>query len=212
MLLTSLLCTSCIPAAEIPDIPVAETLEDFGQVQYLLFQRIKNGTADNGINTGTGNPELKASWTPLTTASDATKVTVSPPVQEPAFEPGEPREVGGGNATLDGIPIIKGSNPTSFTGMFKRVPQAVIKEIKKYQCETSVGVYLVNECGHIAGQQDGDLFKPFPIRQFFTSDKRIGGFDEVDANAVRFQFPPNWSNDWKTVVPSDFDPRTDLTA
>lgn len=209
----------CPLGASLPDLKSSNCPESLGQVQKVVFQRIKkDATTKNAFVIASANPNLKASWTPFVTATDGTKITVSPYIESPATEPGAARTFGGGNATLGGIPIVIGREPTSFTGMIMQQPQAVIAALKAYQCETAVamntGVYLIDENGAIAGLVDNHetptKFMPIPIRGLFVGDKKLGGLEEVDSNAISFNLDPNWSDMLYIVKPTDFNPLTDL--
>jgi hypothetical protein len=207
------LCT-CPVGDELVDIPVENCPESLGQVQKLLFQRIySSGSTKNKFTIASANPNLLASWTALTGASDGTKITVSPFINQPETEAGAPREYGGGNATLGGIPIILGSEPTTFTCMLLQAKQTIIKAMKEYSCE-NLGVYLVDEFGKIGGIADDNgtptEFYPIPVNQFFVGDKTLGGYEAPDSNTLQFSFLPNWSNEFYLVSPSDFDPLTEL--
>lgn len=208
------LCTCPRPAA-IVSLSAFTCPETLGQLQKVIFQRKKNGTALNFIDlSGDADAAKKlATYTDLTGASDSTKATISPVIHAPENEPGAAREVGGGNDTPGGVPIIRGRDASSFTGLFRQVPQVVIEELKDYECEV-LAVYLIDEYGRIAGTVD-DLttptkFYPIPIYSFFVSDKKLGGFDDVDSNSVRWFFYPNWSKNFKMFTPSDFNALEDL--
>lgn len=204
----------CAPSAEIQDISTATTKERLGQIQKFMLQRTKDGSTVNSITIGTSNPNLLATWTALKSATDNTKVQTSPYVENPAFEAGEAREYGGGNETIGGIPITIGRSPSSFNGEFLDMPQSVIEELKKYECEDGISVFLINECGAIIGLTDDHTtpttFKGIPVRSFFVSDKMIGGYDSVDKNMVKWMFLPNWSDKLHVVTPSDFEALTQL--
>lgn len=211
--LMAIIC-GCPEGAAINDIPVSTCQEDFGQIQKVVFQRIKkaDGTP-NIIDIATTNPNVVGTWNALKQAADGTKVTVSPFIQNPESEPGAKREFGGGNQTLGGIPIPMGSEPSTFKGLFYRIRQDVIAAIKTYGCE-NIGVFLVNENGQLAGVTDSiatpTKFSPFPIQGFFVGDKKMGGLEEPDSNAVDWAFPANWSDKFLVVTPVDFKANTDL--
>lgn len=209
----------CPRAAALPDIPVADCPETFGQIQKVAFQRLtkadgsKNGFT--GVLGAAGAPDLLASWTALLAAADATKVVVSPYIQAPTAEAGAPRTFGGGNETLGGIEEVIGREATPFTGVIRKVPQAIIKALKELQCE-AIGVYLFDENGAVgaikAGTDVAPIWQPIPIRAFFVGDKTLGGLEAPDSNAIQWSFIPNWSDDLAIVAPTDFNPLTDLVA
>ena len=186
-----------------------------GQVQKLIFQRIyKSGDELNSI----ADPTKLASWTPLLSATDSTKAVITPFIVEPTAEPGEARTYGGGNATVGGVEIILGTNPTAFTAKILRSQQDTIKAMKELMCE-NVGVYLVDEHGNIgcrkettAGEPSKTAYYPIPVQSVFVSDKGLGGFEAPDSNNISFSFLPGWSDDFVIVEPSDFNPLRDLVA
>ena len=202
-----LLCT-CPQNAAISDIPIDECPESMGQIQKIILQRIFSAPGiKNAFQVGVNNPNVLASWTPLLAAADGTKVVVSPYIQEPVTEAGAKREYGGGNATLGGIPLNIGREPTSFTGNILRNAQKTIKAMKDYECE-NIGMYLVDEYGRIAGLVDDhdaptEVY-PIPTSGFFVSDKTLGGLESIDMNMVSWYFFPNWSDQFHIVTPTDF--------
>lgn len=199
----------CPRAAALPDIPQFDCPESFGQIQKVAFQRLR-GTANarNGF-TSEADMKTKASWTPFLAAVDSTKIVVSPYIQNPETEPGGPRTFGGGNETLGGVEEIIGSEPTAFTGVIRKAPQATIKAIKQMGCE-EIGVYLFDEHGSIAAILEDGKHYPIPVRAFFAGDKKFGGFENPDENAIQWHFLPNYSDDLVIVHPEDFNPLTDL--
>ena len=211
-------CT-CPAAAALTTIPAVSCPESFGQIQKVAFQRLQ--TAAGVVNKfGTsGTPAvaqitLKASWTPLLSAVDGTKVVVSPYIEAPTSEAGAPRTFGGGNETLGGIETIIGREPTTFTGQIRSVPQAVIKAMKDLQCEAvgdNLGVFLFDENGNIECLKDNSgNYYPIPIRSLFIGDKTHGGLEAPDANGIQWSFLPNYSDELTIIAPSDFNPLTDL--
>lgn len=205
----------CPAAAALPNVTPAKCPESFGQIQKVAFQRIYKD--DNTKNSFTDEKQITAlaSWTALLTAADGTKVVVSPYIEAPAAEAGEPLTFGGGNETLGGIEEIIGRNPTSFTAVIRKQPQSVIKALKEMQCESwadNLGIYLFDEngaIGAIKGETGEDTYYPIPIRSLFVGDKTLGGLEAPDSNAIQWQFKPNWSDDLAIVEPQ-FNPLTDL--
>ncbi len=205
-----LLCT-CPRGAAIGDIPIDECPQSFGQIQKVIFQRLKQ--ADGTVNaipagSGAGGIEVEATWTALLAAADGTKVVPSPYITAPTTEPGAARTYGGGNETLGGIELIIGREPTTFTGNILRNHQKTIAALKEYQCE-EVGVFLVDENGNIGAASDDVTtpteYYPIPISAFFVGDKTFGGIENPDMNGIQWKFFPNWSDTFNTVTP-EFNP------
>lgn len=201
-----------------PDIPVSNCPESFGQIQKVAFQRLYKSTGEkNSFKTDAGI-EKKASWTPLLSAEDDTKIVISPYIQAPTAEAGAARTFGGGNETLGGVEEIVGREPTPFTGVMRKLPQKIIKALKELQCESwgdNLGVYLFDENGAIGAIQDAKTATthyPIPIRSLFIGDKTLGGYETPDSNNIQWAFLPNWSDDLAFIVPEDFNPLTDLKA
>lgn len=206
----------CPAAASLPNIPNFVCAESFGQIQKVIFQRIYKSTGEKNSFTAQSSISLLASWTPLLSAADDTKVVVSPYIQAPTAEAGEARTFGGGNETLGGVEEIIGREPTPFTGVIRRAPQNIIKAMKQLQCESesqNIGIYLVDEHGSIGALRDektATTYYPIPIRSLFISDKTLGGLEAPDSNNIQWSFLPNWSDDLAIVEPEDFNPLTDL--
>lgn len=208
----------CPAGTALPDIPVSNCPESFGQIQKVAFQRLYKSTGEkNSFKTDAGI-EKKASWTPLLSADDDTKIVVSPYIQAPTAEAGAARTFGGGNETLGGFEEIVGREPTPFTGVMRKLPQKIIKTLKELQCESwgdNLGVYLFDENGAIGAIQDAKTATthyPIPIRSLFIGDKTLGGYEAPDSNNIQWAFMPNWSDDLAIIVPEDFNPLTDLKA
>ena len=208
----------CPAGTALPDIPVSNCPESFGQIQKVAFQRLYKSTGEkNSFKTDAGI-EKKASWTPLLSADDDTKIVISPYIQAPTAEAGAARTFGGGNETLGGVEEIVGREPTPFTGVMRKLPQKIIKALKELQCESwgdNLGVYLFNENGAIGAIQDAKTATthyPIPIRSLFIGDKTLGGYEAPDGNNIQWVFLPNWSDDLVIIVPEDFNPLTDLKA
>lgn len=204
----------CPAAAALPSIVIPECAESMGQIQKIIFQRKFSAAGTlNSLVLATADPKLKASWTPLLTAADGTKVVVSPYIMGPTNEPGAARTFGGGNATLGGIELIIGREPSSFSAMLYSLDQTTIGKLKQLMCE-NLAVYLVDENGRIGALADNvttpTKYYPIPIAKFFVGDKKFGGLEEPDSNVLEFSFFPNWSDKLKLLTPTDFNPLTDL--
>lgn len=200
----------CPVAASLPVITIPGCAEGVGQIQKIIFQRVYSAA---GAKNTIANPALKASWTVLMSATGNTKTVISPYIQGPTSEPGAPKTFGGGNATLGGIPVIVGAEPTKFSANIFDTAQSVIKKLKTLMCE-EIGVYFIDENGKIVAKADSvdtpTTYYPFPIMKFFVGDKKFGGLDEPDSNMMEFNMAQNWSDNLKILTPTDFNPLTDL--
>ena len=150
------------------------------------------------------------------TASDGSKIVVSPYIEAPTQEAGAPRTFGGGNETLGGIEVIVGREPNTFTAALRNMPQSVIKVLKELQCEAAtgnLGVLLLDANGKIEAIKDEETattYYPIPVRSLFVGDKAHGGLEAPDSNSIQWSFLPNYSDNLAIVTPDDFNPLTDL--
>lgn len=193
----------------LPDVHSDKSIERFGQIQKLVFQRTLD--ADNEI-VELSDVHLKATWTAAMAADDETKAVCSPMISEPENEAGEPREYGGGNATLNGIPILLGIDAAPFTCKVLESKQKIIKELKELTKEANISVYFLNEHGQIGCLKTETGHRGVPLRGIFIGDKKFGNYEEVDANEIRFHLAGNWSDDFDIVTPDDFDALLYLTG
>lgn len=224
-----MITTSCPAAASLTSILQARCAEDFGQIQKVIFQRLWNNTVHNACFLGTGSsasvPSINtlSDMQALLTATDSTKIVVSPYVESPAVEAGDARTSGGGNDSLNGIETLVGTNPTTFTAQIRSQKQSTIKQMKALMGESkahNLGVYLINENGQIAGIDanaeygvegtSGDRIAPIPVELMFVGDKAIGGFEAPDSNTLSWSFKPNWSDNFMVVKPTGYNPLTAL--
>lgn len=212
---TALLC-GCPLGASLTEIPSVTCPESMGQIQKLWFQRKKDGSTVNKIDITVANEHtLNTTYSTFKAASDNTKLVVSPFVSNPETEAGAKREFGGGNQTIDGVPIILGREGTVFTAQIYQERQDVIAALKLLECE-DIMVYMIDENGDIWGHGD-DLDSPTEFRgfyinknTFFVGDKNIGGLEEPDSNEISFALSANWSDNALRVTPADFDALYDL--
>jgi hypothetical protein len=201
----------CPAGPHLADLEINECKESLGQIQKVAFQRIYKSAGElNSVE----DPTKKASFSTLFSATDGTKMVVSPYIQGPSTEPGAARKFGGGNQTLGGIQITIGREPTAFTGVIYQESQKTIAQMKQYMCE-SIGVWLIDENGNIGclleGEGESAKYLPIPIDGLFIGDKKFGGFEEPDSNTIEWSFLPNWSDKFVIVKREtlDFNPLTD---
>jgi len=191
----ALACNCPVPTAMATVITELEPCDvNFGQTQKMIFWR-----AGNTISTVSA--VLVATWTALLSATGDSKAIVSPFIGGPATDGGEPIEFGSGNEVRDGIPIIIGSEPISFDAMMYGAEQSVITKFKALMCE-DLEVILINSDGKFGAKVVGTAVSGFPITSLFVGDKKLGGYDAPDTNAVKWRFKPNWSDNFAIVDPT----------
>ena len=205
----------CPPAGAPQSIGASSCLERFGEIQKIILQRTYNGAVLNEITIATTDPNLLATWTTFLAAIDDTKVQVTPFINAMNNEVGDPITVGGVGATVGGIEKKIGSNASPFTGEFHDEERTVMADVKVYNREKNLSVFLLNEFGDIGGIADDidtpTTFRGIPILDtFFLTDKKFGMKADVDKDFVSWSFLPNWSDNFHIVTASDFTPVTDL--
>lgn len=199
----------CPGATALPTIPAQGCAVDFGQIQKIAFQRLHD--AEGALNTfeSLSAIQTKTSWTALIAKNDATKVAVTPFVEAPTAEGGDPITFGGGNDTLGGVETIIGRNPINMTFALRQYAQSTIKAMKSLMCEKDLGVFLFNAEGQILAKKVDEAYAPIPIQSLFVGDLVMGGLETPDANTLQFSFAPNYSDDTEVVTPS-FNPLAEL--
>ncbi len=202
----------CPLSAALPTIPTQGCAKDFGQIQKIIFQRIHStGTTKNSFTSSKSITKL-ASWTALKSASDGTKIAVTPYVEAPTPDGGDAITYGGGNDTLGGVTKVIGRNPINMTFALRQFDQSIIKSLKTMQCETDLGVFFVNGDGQILAIKDestATTYYPIPIQSLFVGDLMLNGLENPDENTLSFALAPNWSDNSDIVTP-EFNPLTDL--
>ena len=176
----------------------------YGQVQKIAFTRIGN------LFSNSSNPITDlASWTAFLSAEDSTKIVVTPYVEAPTMEGGDEKTFGGGNATLDGIIMVLGSQPIRMSFALRNYPQTIISALKILTKIKDLGAFLFNDNGGIICLQEGGTYLPIPIRALFVGDLILSGRIQPDRNTMKFSFKSNYS-DKLVVVKPDFSPINDL--
>lgn len=208
------ICT-CPIAESLPSIPKSGCSQDFGQIQKIAFQRIhsKNSTKNSFVAGDTSAIEKKAAWDKFLSATDGTKIAISPYVEAPTADGGDAITFGGGNETLGGVTKNIGRNPVTMTFALRQYPQEIIKALKSLMCENDLGVYLFNGDGQILAKKDettATTFYPIPIQSLFVGDLLLNGLEDPDSNTLTFGFAPNYSDSVAVVTPEDFNPLTDF--
>ncbi len=174
---------------------------EIGQVQKLIFWRRGNKIAS------VATAIISTTWTTLLTATGNTKALVVGFVVG-KITPGEPRESGGGNESIDGIAEVVGLKPSVAEFSLIQRDQDEIKALKKLSCE-ALDVLFINENGAF-GYLDtqfagiGTGFYGVPVAGLSLTDLEFGDFDGRDANKLKFSMPANWSDNLEKSADTAF--------
>ena len=191
--------TICCPAATYLANAVTDAYpckHEFGQIKKLIFWRRGNSTTVASALTST-------TWASLLAATDDTKPVVTPFLAG-VITPGEPRETGGGNESIDGIPdTVNGNAPSVAEFTIRQWDQDVITTIKGWACE-ALDVIFINENGQFGYSDASTAFDGFPIDGISVGDMGFGDFDGADSNKLKFYLRSNWSDTFEISEATTF--------
>lgn len=200
----------CPVGAQPGDIVVDSCPFRISQIQKLILQRKFSDNVSTRNSMTVANAALLATWSTLLSATDHTKVQITPYISNPETVPGEAIKIGGNtNETVDGIPIVTALSPTAFTALLRDLSAASKASLKAWFGE-NMGVYFVTNNSKIIGQTDSvtspTVLYNIPIEQFIINDRKVGGLVDTDTNAIGFDLKPGWDDTLLQITPSDFDP------
>lgn len=197
----------CPKPAAIPNISDYECPINFDQIVKIIFQR-------SGY-TFASEAALKdlATWTPLLTATDDTKVQVTPYFSGLVLPPSEPLTEGGNdNSTVNGIPLYLGEGFIGVAGQFIGLPPSVAEQLRDYTVESisSIGVtdlvaYFVNRFGQLIHNN----LTGFPIYNWRLSSVGSEGFNKHNKTNFSFSMTGEWDAAAVVTKPT-FNPLTAL--
>lgn len=202
---------NCPPQSTLADIVAEACGVDLKQIQRLAFQR--KGTNFDSAGTPVSDILELSTWQALMTATDDTKIVVTPLIGgDPTIDPGDAITVGGGdNSTLNGVEEVEGVNPSTFSAFFKSLSSATELAMKTLMCEKSLVVYLILQGGRIAVAEitAGSEYAGFGIQSLFVSDRGNQGFGTKDTVNISFSLVAGYSDNLQIVKPN-FNPLTEL--
>lgn len=204
---------NCPTPSALTAIPTQDCEVNLNQVQRMAFQRIATGN-QFGTNAlpAANDITVLADWQARITATDATKIVVTPFIgANPIIEAGDAITNGGGdNSTLNGVEEVEGVNPSRFSTEFKGLAPAIEKAMKTLMCEKNLQVYFFLQGGKIAVVEiDANNQKGFKAESVFFSDRNNAGFATKDTHNMSFALPAGWSENLKIITPA-FNPLTEL--
>lgn len=207
----------CPKPAALPDVFKSDCPENFGQIQRFLFQR-QGHVFDSTLMVSPNSIKLLASWTPLLTAVDDTKVISTPKMANVIIPKATPKKEGGGdNTTIDGIEVIVGVGPITLTGDLISIPAKTILQLKTaLGPEEDLEVFMINQYGQIIGwdiapDAPGTKVKGLQTAgRVFVGDAGNEGYATLDKAIFTFSFAEGWRDQCVLIKPTDFNAKTAL--
>lgn len=191
-------------------LPSASCVNTLDQTQKIALQITQNTPSFKVASTGTGSYALQATWTPLLSASDATKVLITPYIENLVIPNNEVIEEANEN-NINGLPQHGGMGYVTVTGRIKNADPAVIKSLKdQFESRTgqtagvtTVWAYLLGRNSRVTGtSSDGTNLAGIPIYNLTISDVGGEGIRKANYHNIRFILAENWSEYLKTLVAS----------
>lgn len=188
----------------------------FGQINTLLVQRGQGNTPSFATEA---ELQTLAKWTPLLTATDNTKVIVTP--EFPGFNvPGsEPQYADeNSNNSIDGLGYFTGFNSVKAGAKFVGIPSDIRSQLSLISEESRPGLdpgttaYLVTGDGRIIYKKPaGGSISGVPFTNFYVGSLNLQGFKTLNENAFGFNLDGEWDKDLYITTPT-FNARTALRS
>jgi hypothetical protein len=198
----------CPPPTALASVPTQACPERYDQIVRFAIQR-KQTTASFTTTTLLA----EATWTPLLSAVNSTKVIMTPLIPNVVIPAGEVLKEGGNdNTTINGIPKLAGLPFVPVTAQLQDANSAVRKALRALASEsaifpgfTNLWIYPINRFGQIIGKKDGTDVLGIPVYNFVVGDVGTEGLNKNNIANVSFDLAPGWSDDVEVFTPS-FDP------
>jgi hypothetical protein len=184
---------SCPPPTALVTIPTQACPEVWDQIVRLGFQRKQTTPSFTATTIKT-----QATWTPLLTAVDSTKIVLTPQIAGIVIPAGEVLKEGGNdNSTINGIPRIAGlgfvpvtAQPQSLSAAVRTALQGLGAESSLSPGYTNIWVYFFNRFGQIIANADGSGFDAYNI---MAGDAGTEGFGKLNTINFGFDLAGGWS-------------------
>lgn len=205
---------ACPAPDYLESIPTTSCPVRWDQIQKIILRRI-----DGRASLTKTSILLSATITPLLTATDDTKILVTPFLSNVVIPQGEVLSEGGNdNTTLNGIPQLRGLGFAQATAQIKNassgtvdVMRALTPESAIQPGETNLEAIFVNKDGKVIAREvagSATDLEGFPVYNFTVSDVGSNGFAQDNINNVQFALAPGWSEGHKMYTPTDYNALT----
>lgn len=193
---------SCPPPTALTTIPAQACPEIWDQWVRFAFQRKQASPSFTAATI-----KVAATWTPLLTAADSTKIVLTPLMAGIVIPPGEILKEGGNdNSTINGIPRVTGLGFVPITATPQSLQAAVRSAIQALGAEsalspgfTNIWMYGINRFGQIIANADGSGFDAYNI---MIGDSGTEGFAKLNTNNFGFDMAGGWSKTATLYTPT----------
>jgi hypothetical protein len=184
----------CPPGTALSTIPSQACPEVWDQIVKFAFQRKQTTPSFTSATI-----KVAATWTPLLTATDSTKVVITPYIAGVVIPPGEVLKEGGNdNSTINGIPRITGlgfvpvtAQPQSLQAAVRTALQGLGSESALSPGFTNIWVYFFNRFNQIIANADGSGFDAYNI---MGGDAGTEGLGKLNTMKWGFDLAGGWSS------------------
>ena len=202
------LINECPLPVALVSIPETDCPVIFGQIAKIAFQKIQSVPSFTKVTIA-----QKATWTPLLTAIDDTKVILSPMISNLVLPKSELLSEGGNdNTTINGIRNVRGLGTVNPTGMILNIAdttKAALQKLFPFSKAPSAGAtllwaYFITTDGRVIFKNAGE---GFPVYNVAISDPGSEGFNKDNDFNFSMDLEGGWSDGFD-VVKTDFKPLT----
>jgi hypothetical protein len=203
----------CPPPTALATVPGQTCPQRIGQIVRMFLMRRQTAALFT-----TTTVKLAATWTPLLTETDDTKVIYTPMFSGFTIPQGEIlKGTANSNETINGIPSLNGLGVVNVPFQLKDAESAVADALRALTAEsalfpgfTDLEAIFANNEGKLVyreGSTATDVFG-FPIYNFVVGDASTEGFGAPTIHPGSFDLDGGWSQKLKMIGVTDFNPLT----
>lgn len=203
---------ACPAPTSLASVPATSCPIKFDQIQKMGIRRISGATA-----LTTTNILLLATLTPLLSASDNTKLLITPFLNNLVIPPSEPIKQGGNdNTTLNGVPMLEGLGFVTCTAQLRNVSSEAAKALRALAAESAIqpgvtnieGIFF-NRPGKVIIDKTGTTsLAGFKLYNFIVSDAGTEGLNKDNVFNISWDMEGGWSENFQMYKPTDYNPLT----
>lgn len=202
------LTSSCPLPAALVSVPESSCPFRLDQIAKVAFQQIQS----SGYMTET-TVLLKATWTALLAAIDATKVVLSPPINNLVIPVSQLASEGGNdNTTLGGVRNVKGLQMITITGQLLNISDATkkaLQELFDFSRSPAPGItqlwaYFLTTDGRVIYKKNTTNVLGFEVYNVTVSDIGSEGFNKDNVCDFSMDLLGGWSDGIAYLQLTDF--------